>query len=172
MQTNGSAFEVREDTLVSEALDGPSCCRLTQRIVIVSPMPSALNGLVGELTSRCYDVLVLHRPDPETIGSLRAELLIADRTHDEEPGSRAEEWAKSGLPVLHLVTPESWRRMNNRNETFLTWPSPLPETLGRIRLLSNLNQASLISSAGQTRFKDLLVDAKRIAVYRGTNGLS
>ncbi|MCZ8517400.1 winged helix-turn-helix domain-containing protein [Paenibacillus filicis] len=170
MQSYGSAGELSSgpalNGMLHEEQEGPSCCRLTQRVVIISPTPAALHELIRELTARCYDVLVLHRPDPETIRSLRTELVIVDRTHDgEAPEDPAG--ASSFLPTLHLLAENAGRRPDAYNDFYLNWPVPVAEMVGHIRRLTQLNPGSASRVDGQKRLKDLTVDVKRMAVYRG-----
>lgn len=177
MQSNGDIRTISDaspQTLSWTEPEGDSCCLLTQKIVIVSPMPAGLHELTRELAARCFDVLLLHRPNEETVRSLRPGLVIVDRTHEGERVEQERQPGYASSPQLHLVAPGARTPLAGPGEAFLPWPLPVGEAVQYIRRLSEVQAeqpAPVQAAPGQTRFKDLLLDEKRCTVYRGAQRL-
>ncbi|PZE22115.1 winged helix-turn-helix transcriptional regulator [Paenibacillus xerothermodurans] len=148
-------------------------CASTNRIVVISPYPYSLRELVGQLTAKCYDVMVFHYLDEEALAKLDVDLIIIDLTQESlvTPGATNRPLLNH-TPVLRLV--------NSRDEQSPAPFSPLmhhadwswtedgvDEVLERIRSLLLHSSRPAEQRADQVYLKDMLVDYKRVSVYVG-----
>lgn len=150
-------------------------CTVTNRIVIVSPVPGTLHELVRELAAACYDVMVFHHTDYSLLSQLKPDLLILDFTREDHiPALEGIAHLESyGTRLLQLVPPVSGASLRLVSAASLAWPSSLSATLAAIK--SQMAQApKAVKSApplqqeGILQLKDLLLDLNRDIVQRGS----
>lgn len=151
-------------------------CDTTHRIVIISPFPYSLHELVRELTAKCYDVLLFRHQDDEALSVLPIDLMIIDLSREAKTAAGA---AQSGrfqhVPTLRLVSgkllaQEPLDGDGASNEATLSLEgSTIGDILERVHalLLPQGNRQSGQRSE-QAQVKDLTVDYKRVAIYRGS----
>ncbi|MEK8130639.1 winged helix-turn-helix domain-containing protein [Paenibacillus filicis] len=164
-------------------------CSETQRVAVISAFPERVHGLVGELSTRCLDVLVFHRFDPAVMNGLPVELIILDAAAADAAGESAELRAgaadtKSRAGFLWLVHEDAEADFQADGYETLVWPSPLGEAVARsmellvrAALAGHSPAAAPSPAAGQAAtaqagalrtFKDLTLDTRRITVTRAS----
>ncbi|QAY67664.1 winged helix-turn-helix domain-containing protein [Paenibacillus protaetiae] len=152
-------------------------CLLTKRVMIVSPFPNQVYGLVQSLSAACFDLFTLHEYDPAMVRSLQPELLIYDanpyaHTHATANESLREAIAQTahaaGVPVLYLVNEQATLLPElPASAELLVWPASLQEAMFRINRLVMKHEAAGAAAHQDTMiFKDLKLDLKKMAVYR------
>lgn len=139
-------------------------CRTTQRIAVISPRPVALHPLVRELSERCYDVLLFHHADEQMLGLIRADLLIVDLTAGAVPAERDGSLQGGNSRILTLVGSQA--ELALRTDEAVVWPGPLAQVMLRIESLASARGPEEGPVAGEIRFKDMVVDFKRMTVVR------
>lgn len=161
---------------------GEAYCSITNRIVIVSPLPQRIHELIRGLTTACYDVMVFHHGDPALLSRLQADLLIADCTRpgDSTEGSHGFGWLDSpelvGLPVVRLLARDSGRDQAAGADA-LPWPMPFREALAFIRIRAEAGRsgkggvasAAIAAASSEDdirRLHDLVLDLKRHTASR------
>jgi len=154
--------------LETEQVNGPygAYCETTRRIVIISPFPGRLQGLVSELTEKCYDVLVFHHEREPLLASLHPDLMIVDRTVAplETDGNEAPPPAGS---VLYLVGDRSEAPPNAAYVH--PWPGPLETAVERIQILVESREpVSSTELADMLAFRDIRMDLKKMTVHKGS----
>ncbi|GAB2703411.1 winged helix-turn-helix domain-containing protein [Paenibacillus thermoaerophilus] len=156
-----------------------ACCVETRRIVIVSPSPGHLHELIRDLSSSCFDVISLHRFDPELIRELEADFVLVDLTgpdpyadwHLLTQGRESAGAELKRLPHRFLVDvyadSRGWRRSLTQDRELGNTMSSR-EIVARIREdLETAPGSVIIDSDRRIRFKDLTIDRKKQSVYRG-----
>ncbi|CAG7624818.1 winged-helix domain-containing protein [Paenibacillus allorhizosphaerae] len=159
--------QVSVDSVSSDTLPYGEFCETTNRIVIVSPYPSALTELIQELTLGCYDVLVFRHLNSLSLSKLSPDLVIFDLTKDH--GAALDAIAvPQGAPSLFLVDGNGAGA--NREQT-MQWPSRRAQFLPRIQsmLRAQAGQRTPEKEAGEWSFKDLRLDLKRLTCFIGLN---
>lgn len=152
-------------------------CTRTQRVIVISPFPNRLSELIGMLTSECFDVLVFHRYDPLMMKELFVNSVVYDLTASQDV-ERDEQYASSLFSHSHRQ-PRLLFLVNGQSESgaiagsaaeFLSWPaSDIMEVVRRISQTvpeSGFTSAS-VASSGQSVYKDLLIDFRKMTAYRG-----
>ncbi|WP_438447199.1 winged helix-turn-helix transcriptional regulator [Gorillibacterium sp. sgz5001074] len=175
MPERDALTELREDAAFGSAdpsmpeLPEEAYCSITNRIVIVSPLPQRIHELIRGLTAACYDVMVFHHGEPQLLSRLQADLLIADCTQPLE-GPASFEWLDSpelaGVSKLRLLPAGSPAASD---AGALAWPSPFPKALAAVRKLSEAGRSSGAGLAdgpsspvdGTLRLNGLVLDLKR-----------
>ncbi|THF79560.1 winged helix-turn-helix domain-containing protein [Cohnella fermenti] len=166
---------VRPNESVSDAvvagLEG-AFCTTTRRIAVISAFPAALKQLVAELMTRCYDVLVFHHAQDPVLPLLDNDLVIVDRTTIQDES--APSFMNESTGVLYLVRQtDSGTSGSGRS---LVWPGPVQEA---VRVIAEITSEKQTVSSGEgdpvfgiaaqaeqmLRFKDLLIDLKRMQTY-------
>jgi two-component system, OmpR family, alkaline phosphatase synthesis response regulator PhoP len=191
-----SRLVLKPDQHEPEAELEDAYCSLTNRIVLVSPLPQKLHELIGGLTAACYDVMVFHHGDPSLPARLSADLLIVDCTVPVDGGGRYEWLASPELahtPIVRLLPDGA---SGDNSGTALVWPAPFPQALTVIRSAAEagrsapkgMEQTEGLATAGSSgasagpdaasaaasaesmlRLHDLVLDLKRYsAVKNGT----
>lgn len=148
--------------LVDEYMVGATC-QSTQRIILISPHPSSLHQLVGELTAQCYDVMVMHHMNSDLFIQLSPNLLICDQRHMELEQESLASLNELGIPALHLVR-EQFYGSNDLLNKYVKWPAALHEITSQIVQLTTLNNHASTDHSKQMKFKDLILDFKRLTV--------
>lgn len=167
--------------------DGPddAYCSITNRIVIVSPLPQRIHELIRGLSAACYDVMVFHHGDPVLLSRLQADLLIADFTRPDDPGTR--DWLASpelaDLQIMRLVPPGAGDG-GDAGESVpllqLQWPAPVQEAVAAIRAAAEQSRRlpagepsapSAAAAGGALRLHDLTLDLKRYTASVGASRL-
>jgi two-component system, OmpR family, alkaline phosphatase synthesis response regulator PhoP len=166
-----------EDELLDE---DEAYCSVTNKIVIVSPLPQRIHELVRGLSAACYDVMVFHQAEPDLLSRLQPELVIVDRTVLSGQGSL--EWlegpAAAILNVLQLV-PNSRDSQPGAGPHIgsLVWPMPIPQLLTEVRNAtatarrldrSFVGHPPANEPSAELKLKDLTLDTKRHTVDHGT----
>ncbi|ACT04491.1 winged helix-turn-helix domain-containing protein [Paenibacillus sp. JDR-2] len=157
----------------SESMEGKACS-LTKRIMTVSPFPERMNSLLHLLTAECFDLFTLHDLNKAFVSSLQPELIIYDATPhplipdaiDALHAAMTQTSPINGASLLYLVH-EDARIMAAaipKHAELLAWPSNPQEALNQINRMLGEWKAPDLSSY---RFKDLTVDLKKMAVFRG-----
>ncbi|WP_159881976.1 winged helix-turn-helix domain-containing protein [Paenibacillus puerhi] len=174
----------------SEAAIGAYCSE-TQRVAVISAFPERVHGLVGELSTRCLDVLVFHRFDPAVMNGLPVELIILDAAAADAAGESAELRASaadtsSRAAFLWLVQEKEAAELAVHGQETLVWPGPLDAAVARAMELLERSARSGETSASAVwerdpaagaapghanavrSFKDLTLDARRMTVTRAS----
>ncbi|WP_337926655.1 winged-helix domain-containing protein [Paenibacillus caui] len=153
-------------------------CPVTQRVIVVSPFPSAIHELVRDLSEGCFDVMVFHHREEGIRNALSADLLIFDLTRYREQDSVVIKSVLSqdtgGVPVLYLIKEQMLSRLDadlSRQE-LLIWPSRPQELVYHAqRIIRNYAgkrpvASRLLAGTSPAIYKDLWIDRKKMAVYR------
>lgn len=164
-----------EDTLQSGML-----CSLTQRVMIISPLPERVKSLLVALSAECFDVFSLHDFNKGMLQSLQPELLVYDAIpvvhassgNTLQAGAELLESAElHAVPVLVLLDRKSY----DSRGTFalgaaelLVWPAMPEQVIKQInRMLLNRPVSAAKAAAEDMRsFKDITVDLKKMTVER------
>lgn len=148
-------------------------CSVTNRIVIVSPVPGTLHELVRELAAACYDVMVFHHADYSLLSQLRPDLLLLDFTReDHAPALEGITNLEAfGTRVLQLVPPVSGASLRLVTAASLAWPTPLATALSAVKTqMTQAPRAAAASSPlrqeGILQLRNLKLDLKRYVVQR------
>lgn len=156
-------------------------CSITQRVMIISPLPERVKSLLVALSGECFDVFSLHDFNKSMLQSLQPELLVYDAIpviHSStgntlQAGAELLESADlHAVPVLILLDQKSY----DTRGTFalgaaelLVWPAKPEQAIQQInRMLLNRPAAPAAAAAEDMRsFKDIKVDLKKMTVDRG-----
>lgn len=175
LEQSGAAGNSGEDTLQSGML-----CSLTQRVMIISPLPERVKSLLVALSAECFDVFSLHDFNKGMLQSLQPELLVYDAipvVHSSngntlQAGAELLESAElHAVPVLVLLDQKSY----DTRGTFalgaaelLVWPAMPEQAIKQInRMLLNRPASAAKAAAEDARsFKDITVDLKKMTVDR------
>ncbi|MBD2868284.1 winged helix-turn-helix transcriptional regulator [Paenibacillus arenilitoris] len=164
----------------AEESGGMQLCSLTQRVMIISPMPERVKGLLVALSAKCFDVFSLHDFNQGMLQSLQPELLVYDAIPVAHPSGgntlqAGEELLRSagehGVPVLLLTDrpPSDARESASLGAAeLLVWPAKPEEALQRInRMLMNRPAPAPGAPSDDIRaFKDIRIDLKKMTVDR------
>ncbi|QJC53902.1 winged helix-turn-helix transcriptional regulator [Paenibacillus albicereus] len=155
----------------------PILCASTRRIVLISPYPNLLHELIRDLSAACYDVLVFHRVDDLVLHSLQADLYLLDagaanvlgsdpgfRTFIADPAKRRRALAIKPQRGQAAYGGKSARQAAEAWQLASAAPHEMLERVGQ-HLLREL-AADAAADEGVAGFKDLVVDTKRMAVFR------
>ncbi|SFL94836.1 DNA-binding response regulator, OmpR family, contains REC and winged-helix (wHTH) domain [Paenibacillus sp. 1_12] len=140
-------------------------CDTTRRIMIISPWPASLHNLVGELTIRCYDVLLFHHADDSALSLLQGDLLLLDQTRGRMTGEEIQQLRARDIPMLSLVsegTPSS-----QVGSDFIVWPSSMEVLVDRIQSFDAPSSRPVFGGTDQLQHKDIRMDLKRMTVSLG-----
>lgn len=156
-------------------------CSITQRVMIISPLPERVKSLLVALSGECFDVFSLHDFNKSMLQSLQPELLVYDAIpviHSStgntlQAGAELLESADlHAVPVLILLDQKSY----DTRGTFalgaaelLVWPAKPEQAIKQInRMLLNRPATAAAAAAEDMRsFKDIKVDLKKMTVDRG-----
>ncbi|MDQ8734151.1 response regulator transcription factor [Paenibacillus sp. LHD-38] len=161
-----------------ELLQNGMLCSITQRVMIISPMPERVKSLLVALSSECFDVFSLHDFNKSMLQSLQPELLVFDAIpvvnasagHTLQAGAELLESADlHAVPVLILLDQKSF----DSRGTFalgaaelLVWPAKPEQAVKQInRMLLNRPAVKAVDADVRT-FKDITVDLKKMTVDR------
>ncbi|MCE5170021.1 response regulator transcription factor [Paenibacillus profundus] len=139
-------------------------CETTRRVVIVSPFPASIRSLFVALTIRCYDVLLFHQEQDPVLLSMNSDLIIVDRTRTVPADKSAS------IPGNHrsmLLLHGEGEDSDTQGKEVLLWPCPIEAALAKIEeLVSSNDSLQPMEGNDQLRFKDIVVDLKRIIVLK------
>ncbi|MGF9714483.1 winged helix-turn-helix domain-containing protein [Paenibacillus naphthalenovorans] len=170
-------FEITDQSRLREEdswMLGNVCTR-TQRVIVISPFPNRLGELIGRLASDCFDILVFHRYDPLMMKELNVNTIIYDLTSSQD----VERDAKHAVSLFSqsLRQPRLLFLVNGQTAAaasadsaaeFISWPAgDIRETVRRISEAVPESGFTPDVSSGRSVFKDLTVDSRKMAVYRG-----
>jgi len=139
-------------------------CLTTRKIVLISPFPARLQGLVAELTSRCYDVLMFHHENESLLPHLDNDLIIVDKTVELPESAQAGSESRPGW--LYLIPEGATPPAAGAS---LVWPCPVGEALEKIETLVVQSKPAAAPAPGRPdviRFKNLEMDLKRFLLYK------
>ncbi|CAM3300567.1 winged helix-turn-helix domain-containing protein [Paenibacillus lupini] len=149
-------------------------CSLTKRIMTVSPFPERMNSLLHLLTAECFDLFSLHDLNKAFVSSLQPELIIYDATPnpltpdavDALHAAMTQTSHINGASLLFLVHEDARVMASSipRHAELLVWPSSPQDALHQVNRMLGEWKAPDQSAY---HFKDLSVDLKKMAVYRG-----
>jgi two-component system alkaline phosphatase synthesis response regulator PhoP len=163
-----------------ELLQNRMLCSLTQRVMIISPLPERVKSLLVALSSECFDVFSLHDFNKSMLQSLQPELLVYDAIpvvhaasgNTLQAGAELLESADMhAVPVLILLDQKSY----DTRGTFalgaaelLVWPAKPEQAIKQINrmLLNRPNGAAKAAMDDIRSFKDITVDLKKMTVDR------
>lgn len=160
---------------------GVEACSLTKRVMVVSPFPDQVHSLLRSLSAACFDLFTLHDFNAGILRSVQPELLIFDAIPYPHTRVSADEALREalgqtanihGVPVMYLVDERAMHRLPEVPEgaELLVWPARPQEAMYRInRLVTGYGAGAGGSAQSELRYKDLKVDAKKMAGYRGGN---
>lgn len=166
---------MREELITENAL-----CSLTQRVMIISPLPERVKSLLVALSAECFDVFSLHDFNKSMLQSLQPELLVYDAIpvlHSSggntlQAGTELLRSAEGqGVPVLVLLDQHSY---DSRDVAalgaaeLLVWPAKSEDALERINsMLTNKPAiAAHLINEDVRNFKDIRIDLKKMTVDR------
>lgn len=164
-----------------ELLQNGMLCSITQRVMIISPLPERVKSLLVALSGECFDVFSLHDFNKSMLQSLQPELLIYDAIpvvhaatgNTLQAGAELLESADlHAVPVLILLDQKSY----DSRGTFalgaaelLVWPAKPEQAIKQInRMLLNRPVSTVQAAVEDIRsFKDITIDLKKMTVDRG-----
>ncbi|HTG69540.1 MAG TPA: response regulator transcription factor [Candidatus Udaeobacter sp.] len=164
-----------------ELLQNGMLCSITQRVMIISPLPERVKSLLVALSGECFDVFSLHDFNKGMLQSLQPELLIYDAIpvvhaatgNTLQAGAELLESADfHAVPVLILLDQKSY----DSRGTFalgaaelLVWPAKPEQAIKQInRMLLNRPVSTVQAAVEDIRsFKDITIDLKKMTVDRG-----
>ncbi|WP_068620765.1 response regulator transcription factor [Paenibacillus tuaregi] len=167
-----------EEVNTFEPVMQPDFCPVTQRVIVVSPLPRGLHELVRDLSDGCFDVMVFHHLEQGIRNAQSADLLILDltsyREHEEEVALQTLLMQETGgVPVLLLIKESMLGHMDERlrQQELVVWPARPQEVLYHAqRIIRSSNKKApaslLLSGTSPAIFKDLWIDRKKMSVYR------
>ncbi|USB32940.1 winged-helix domain-containing protein [Paenibacillus sp. YPG26] len=156
----------------------PEFCPVTQRVIVVSPLPRGLHELVRDLSDGCFDVMVFHHLEQGIRNAQSADLLILDLTayreqEDEAVLKNLMLQHTEEIPTLLLIKESMLPLVDERlrQQELLVWPARPQEVLYHaqriIRTSTKKAPASLLlSGTSPAIYKDLWIDRKKMSVYR------
>jgi two-component system, OmpR family, alkaline phosphatase synthesis response regulator PhoP len=169
------------DQLKEDARHEPrqTACASTLRAAIVSPFPDRLHPLIQQISSGCFDILLFHRLDSLLGSGLLSDVYIFDLTHmDVYEVSNIEAFiAHPERQIRSLFLTKEGTQWNhpfiNRTQ-LLIWPIGSQDIMSSIQfsLRSSVLQTYENASNESTTYKDLHINPKKMAVYRGREQLS
>jgi two-component system alkaline phosphatase synthesis response regulator PhoP len=135
--------------------------------MIISPWPASLQTLVGELTTRCYDVMLFHHADDSALSLLQGDLLLIDQTRESRSrGSQVNEEVQRlrarGIPTLSLVSEGVDSSLVGGD--FILWPSSMEALVDRIQSFDAPSSRPLFGGSDQLLHKDIVMDTRRMTV--------
>ncbi|RXZ80657.1 DNA-binding response regulator [Paenibacillaceae bacterium] len=138
-------------------------CETTKRIVMISPLPGAVRSLIIALTIRCYDVLVFHHDNDPVLRTIDSDLIIIDRTM--QPAFAPQRANVGSSPAVLFLTQEGEAAPDEASdEHTLLWPCPLEQAISKIEAMVQLQNTGPDIQPDVLRFRDVVVDLKRITV--------
>lgn len=169
---------MRDQAIDTAQLDiAPKLCSLTKRVMIVSPLPERVNGLLVSLSSACFDVFSLHEFEEGLLGSLKPELIIYDAL-PMLPGSAAGNEAltrhqtllrnviNAQIPLVILLDEQAHSerdKLGLAGSELILWPADIAEAMNVINgLLERQTQSADLQN--MLLYKDLRIDVKRMIV--------
>lgn len=169
-----------EDFLMDQTMNEGVFCEWTQRVMIISPLPDRVRGLLVALSAECFDVFSLHDFNQDMLLTLQPELLVYDALPIVHPSIantlsggeavlRAAE--ESGVPVLVLLDRQTYEGRGEAKLSgaeLLVWPTKPEEAMARInRMMENRPVLPIERSNEDKRvFKDIRVDTGKMKVER------
>ncbi|KQO10889.1 winged helix-turn-helix transcriptional regulator [Paenibacillus sp. Leaf72] len=153
-------------------------CSMTKRVMVVSPFPQRVHSLLQLLAADCFDLFTLHDLNRAFVHSLQPELLIYDATPYVQGHTDAVEALQAalqhtahlkGVPILFLAGASAGviRHLLPDAAAMIEWPAVPQEAVNQInRMMEQQPQSSPVVVSGY-HYKDLTVDLKRMAVFRG-----
>lgn len=179
----GASLEQSETAGYSEEelLQNGMLCSITQRVMIISPLPERVKSLLVALSAECFDVFSLHDFNKSMLQSLQPELLVYDAIpvvhaatgNTLQAGAELLESADlHAVPVLILLDQKSY----DSRGTFalgaaelLVWPAKPEQAIKQInRMLLNRPVFTAQAAVEEIRsFKDITIDLKKMTVDRG-----
>ncbi|RJE86037.1 DNA-binding response regulator [Paenibacillus sp. 1011MAR3C5] len=172
---------MREQNFVTEASSQTGIlCSLTQRVMIISPLPDRVRSLLVALSTDCFDVFSLHEFNKGMLPALQPELLVYDALplplpsvgHTLEGGAELLAAARDyNVPVLVLLDATSYEEHSGHalsGAELLQWPAQPEEALDRIHRMLEDRPAQPSGNAEDVRvFKDIRIDLRKMKVERG-----
>lgn len=179
----GASLEQSESVRYSEKelLQNGMLCSITQRVMIISPLPERVKSLLVALSAECFDVFSLHDFNKSMLQSLQPELLVYDAIpifhaatgNTLQAGAELLESADlHAVPVLILLDQKSY----DSRGTFalgaaelLVWPAKPEQAIKQInRMLLNRPVFTAQAAVEEFRsFKDITIDLKKMTVDQG-----
>ncbi len=160
-----------------EPLPNGMLCALTQRIMIISPLPERVKSLLVALSAQCYDVFSLHDYNPGMLHSLQPELLVYDAipvVQEQESDAilaGADVFAaakRHDVPLLVLMNVQSqpsFEAADLSHAEALLWPAHPEEALVLINRMLEGRPPVQVEQAGDIRqFKDIRIDVRKMTV--------
>ncbi|MFD0590472.1 DNA-binding response regulator [Paenibacillus sp. GCM10027627] len=156
-------------------------CGLTKRVMVISPMPERVRGLLAALAADCFDIFSLHEFDKNMLPALQPELLVYDALPIQLPSAQHTLEGGAGLlkaasehhvPVLVLLDLPSYEERGDAELSgaeLLLWPAEPGEAVERINLMLENRPAPSQPFAGVDDiklFKDIRIDLKKMKVER------
>ncbi|WP_282939640.1 response regulator transcription factor [Paenibacillus sp. RC67] len=143
-------------------------CSTTHTIVLISPFPHALHELVRELTAKCYDVLVFHHLEEQSLAALPIDLLIVDATYDGlQPKARPTALAAPAILLVRGTDRLMESTLSSYDDALLWSSAGAQPILERIQSMLLGGGRMPDERVDQVQHKELLVDYKRMAAYLG-----
>ncbi|WP_053373679.1 winged helix-turn-helix transcriptional regulator [Paenibacillus sp. FJAT-27812] len=163
-----------------ELLQNGMLCSLTQRVMIISPMPERVKSLLVALSSECFDVFSLHDFNKSMLQSLQPELLVYDAIpvvhasggNTLQAGAELLESAEMhAVPVLILLDQKSYDTRGTfalGTAELLVWPAKPEQAVKQINrmLLNRPTGAAKVPAEDIRSFKDIEIDLKKMTVDR------
>ncbi|GGA42545.1 winged helix-turn-helix transcriptional regulator [Paenibacillus physcomitrellae] len=162
----------------NEAMPFVEACPVTQRVIVISPVPGGIYELVRDLSEGCFDVMVFHHREEGIRNALSADLLIFDLTRYREQDAAIVRSLGSvdtgGVPILYLIREDMLGGMDEdyKRKELLVWPCRPQELVYHTQRIIRSSEGKrpvasrLLAGTSPAIFKDLWVDRKKMAVYR------
>lgn len=168
--------QLGEQNLIREEA---AACSLTKRVMVVSPFPDRMHSLLRSLSADCFDLFTLHDLNKAFVSSLQPELIIYDATPHPQVNPNAVDALRAAMlqtahvknaSLLFLVGEQASRMTQSlpAGAELLTWPAAPQEALHRInRIVQRHSSEAQSTVESGYSFKDLTIDLKKMAVFRG-----
>lgn len=168
---------MREASSLSSPGEG-MLCSLTKRIMVVSPLPERIRGLLAAMTANCFDLFTLHDFNMDVCLAVKPELLICDALPIAQLADRDDrraEWLsqalRAGIPAAVLLdeaqAASAWgKELAKAGAVILPWPLRPEESLERIDALLDKRNEMLAAIEDKIAFKDIRVDLRKMTVER------
>lgn len=161
-----------------ESAGDQQLCKLTKRVMIISPFPERVKQLFVSLSTACFDIFSLHEFNEDLLSSLKPELVIYDALPTTATESYTDNLEKGHtllgnvssyhISLVILMDEQTYERREQlqlAGAEVMIWPSSVEQALERIhRLLENQSQFSKFDDL--ILFKDLKVNTRKMTVTK------
>lgn len=142
---------------------------VARRVAIISPAPHEFHELVGQLSSRQFDVLVLHGMDPDLLPKLDVQVYLFDMTRMSADVPEWNEAIRQLADCRQIITLGEANGPVQDCGCALPWPGCAVQIADQVeRMADRLPPTSgFHPGSRKRRVKDLVIDYDRLTVRKG-----